>query len=230
MCNCRKSSNGSLAATPVQNYSTYASPSYASLNKRRVNRPTVATAPVIPAQLSEINGASVAEKRQTFAYMLGLEEPVSEAVLLCAVESPSYARSLMNAMNQPARLNDLLTNPPHLRGTKATFSNANLVAKAGTALMKWAVAGFPTVSKSVLETREDACLACPELKAPTNTLQQLTASSSVSEKIGRRTGNKSCQACGCVITNKIRLATESCPLACPDDFTVNRWGEPLKTA
>lgn len=186
----------------------------------------------MPAQLEEIEGESLAEKCQTFAYMLGLEEPVSETVLIAAIESPAYARNLMQAMNKPVRLNDLLTNPPHLEGAKPTnnFTHGRLIAKAGAALLKWAGAGFPTVSKSTLQRREDACLACPNLTAPASTLQQITASSVVRDEIGKRTGNKSCSACGCVITNKIRLATESCPVAADGDPGMNRWGEAINVA
>lgn len=178
-----------------------------------------------------IEGETIEDKCRTFAYMLGLEEPVSAEVLQAAIDNPGYARSLMSAIDNPARLADLLIHPPIIVSSQPanSFSNARLIAKASSALLKWAVAGFPTVPKSTLQKREDACLACPNLKAPETRLQSMSASASTSSKIGNRTGNKSCAVCGCVITNKIRLSTETCPVASSENPALNLWGEAMKT-
>jgi hypothetical protein len=230
MCNCKKSSSTSRAAAKQ----VAAAPAVSSApvrSRRSSSRRREAPVAPIAEPLIEIEGETFADKCQTFAYMLGLDEPVRREVLEAAIDYPAYARSLMAARDKPERLSDLLHNPP-LQGSSEplnNFTNSKLVAKASSALMKWALSGFPTVSKSTLEKRENACLACPNLIAPSSQLQRITASSVVSDQIGRRTGNKSCSACGCVITNKIRLSTESCPVASQENPALNRWGEELKT-
>jgi len=233
MCNCNKSSGSSsrVNTRQVAVQSTAAS-SPAFSPRRKASRKNEVAVEVTPEPLLEIEGETFEDKCRTFAYMLGLEEPVRREVLEAAIDYPAYARSLMAAKDKPERFSDLLYNPPIIGSSKPlnNFTNAKLVAKASSALLKWAASGFPTVSISVLRKREDACLACPDLMAPTHRLQQISASGELSDQVGRRTGNKSCAACGCVITNKIRLATESCPVADPANSGFNRWGEPIRTA
>lgn len=222
MCNCRKSPNNqSSQVTQVAN----------NVPRRQQSRriQNVTPPPAAPEGPVEIEGETLADKCRTFAYMLGLEQPVAENVLVAAIESPAYARALLATINKPERLNDLLLHPPQLQSnvTANTHTATRLLTKASSALMKWALKGFPTVSKSVLRTREDACLACPNLAAPTHALQQITASAIAGTELGRRTGNKTCTACGCVVTNKIRLATESCPVEDTAHAGMNRWGEAM---
>lgn len=231
MCNCNKSSAASRIINKQQAAQSSAASSVASPRRKAARRRETPVAPVAEP-LVEIEGETFDDKCRTFAYMLGLDEPVSREVLEAAIDYPAYARSLMGAKDNPERFSQLLYNPPIVGASKPlnNFTNARLIAKASTALFKWAASGFPTVSKAVLRQREDACLACPNLTEPSSVLQRATASAVVSDKVGQRTGNKSCSACGCVITNKIRLATESCPIEDPEIAGMNRWGEPLKSA
>jgi hypothetical protein len=226
MCNCRKSKN-QLSPAAVQSKAAVVN----NLpRKRRTSAPReVIAEPLSSPEPVEIEGETLADKCLTLGYMLGFEQPVSENVLIAAVEEPAYARILLAAVNKPERLNDLLNNPPRVQGKEPvnTYTATKLLTKASSALMKWALNGFPTVSKAVLRAREDACLACPNLTAAAHALQQLSASSSSSATPGKRTGNKTCAACGCVVTNKIRLATESCPVADEAQPGMNRWGETL---
>lgn len=230
MCNCKKTPPDRTLRTvqntvpPQDNRSRRKS---AAPNRSRAMAAAIA-APVMPV---EIEGETLADKCRTFAYMLGLEQPVSEAVLMAAVDEPGYARSLLQAVNKPERLNDLLNNSPFSQPSKTnTYTATKLLTKASSALMKWALSGFPTVPKATLQKREEACLACPNLTAPAHRLQQLSASATPRTEIGMRTGNKTCSACGCVITNKIRLATETCPVEDTAHSGINRWGEPIKSA
>lgn len=229
MCNCKKTipervqRSAQNASAPPENRSRRKS---AAPNRSRVMAAAIA-APMMPV---EIEGETMADKCRTFAYMLGLEQPVSETVFVAAVESPAYARSLLSAANKPERLSDLLNNPPYSQRSKEnTYTATKLLTKASSALMKWALSGFPTVPKDTLKKREEACMACPNLTAPAHRLQQLSASATVRTEIGMRTGNKTCSACGCVITNKIRLATETCPVEDTAQAGINRWGEPVKS-
>ncbi|MBI3511857.1 MAG: hypothetical protein HY064_14445 [Bacteroidetes bacterium] len=176
----------------------------------------------------ELTGNTIADKCQAFAYMLGLDEPVPERVLESAVENSGYMRRLLLSKDNIPVLYDLLNNPPGNGTTKNSFSNAQLISKAGKALMRWAVSGFPTVSKEKLKTREDACLSCPNLVDPVSNLQRFSAPASAGTTIGTRTGNMSCSSCGCVVQNKILLATESCPEHIAGNIAVSRWGEGMK--
>lgn len=230
MCNCKKTLpdrtvRSAQSAVPPQDNRSRRKQSAA--RKWSVSTPALA-APVVPI---EIEGETMADKCRTFAYMLGLEQPVSETVLVAAVELPAYARSLLQAANKPEHLNDLLNNPPYSQPSKAnTYTATKLLTKASSAIMKWALSGFPTVPRDILQKREEACLACPNLTAPAHRLQQLSASATVRTEIGMRTGNKTCSACGCVITNKIRLATETCPVEDTAQAGMNLWGEPIRSA
>ncbi|MGL4599271.1 MAG: hypothetical protein ACRCYO_17245, partial [Bacteroidia bacterium] len=69
------------------------------------------------------------------------------------------------------------------------------------------------------------CLACPNLMEPTNTIQKISASSEVRDETGFRTGNKICASCGCVVKNKMRLTTDTCPIAAEGTPGINKWGE-----
>ena len=73
----------------------------------------------------------------------------------------------------------------------------------------------------------DACLACPHLATPTRILQKMLPSRKGAAEIGRRTGDKVCDLCGCSISRKIRLTSEVCPGQDPANPGVSRWGNPI---
>lgn len=176
-------------------------------------------------------GETLADKCLALAELLGLKDPVPERVLLAALEHNWYARRLFSTRDT-MHFQALLDNPPatanRAPARSAAFSNARLLAKAGTALARWGFSGFSTVPGEILAKREAACLACPNLAEPSSVLQRITASSAVSNVTGYRTGNKVCSACGCVVKNKMRLATETCPAEAPGTPGFNRWEEPLR--
>ena len=234
MCNCKKT--GSV--TP-------------SLKTRTATKPAVVTSPAyrrygppetqfFPASLPEedtnltdaVEGETLEEKCFALGQLLGLNDAVPENVFLAAIEFPLYGQKLLAKKNNPAVLEQLLNNPPELplyssSGVKRSYSNNELMAKAAKALVKWGFSGFKKVSDDVLQRREAACLACPNLSEPESNLQRFTASSTVIDKLGYRTGNKVCGVCGCVVKNKMKLSTETCPVASDTDPAVNRWGEEI---
>lgn len=225
MCNCNKASStannpSGLNTSPALPYATGKS----KIKKTKYNTAPPAP-PVVEEELffDESSGQTFAEKCRTFGYILGLDNPVPENVLAAAIENPDYAKRLLMQRGSP-HLYDLLNNPPEKR---AKISPASLISKAGKAILQWGLSGFPTVSKEVLKKREDACLACPHLIESTLVLQKITASSKITSDIGHRTGNKSCNLCGCVIRNKIRLETETCPLEDAGNLGMNLWGEAI---
>ncbi len=225
MCNCNKSKT----APPVQKV---APPPVTPLPPSRKAAPsTLAPRAPTPPTPETLPGETLADKCLAFAELLGLEEPVPERVLLAALEHNWYARRLFSNRHEPD-FQALLDNPPATTtrkpATGAAFTNARLLAKAGTALARWGFSGFSTVPAEILGTREAACLACPNLAEPSSVLQRMSASAVVSNVTGYRTGNKVCSACGCVVKNKMRLATETCPVEEPAMPGLNRWGEPMQ--
>jgi hypothetical protein len=222
MCNCNKRSASVTKKTITSSVKNiFSKPG--SLKKTKSNASAEASGQT-PEKI-ELFGETIADKCKTFAYMLGLDTPVTERVLIAALENPGYGRRLLASSENEKTLYDLLNNPPITNASSSHFSNGALLNKASKALMKWAISGFPTVPKDVLKKREDACLACPNLTEPSTMLQRFSAPSHQDTGIGSRTGNKICLSCGCVVRNKIRLATEACPERSAGGEDKNRWGE-----
>jgi len=69
------------------------------------------------------------------------------------------------------------------------------IESALSAGAKWASAGFRATPQETLAAREEICRACPEWDA------------------AALNGTGRCRQCGCSTWAKLRMATESCPLA-----------------
>ncbi|TND04544.1 MAG: hypothetical protein FD123_3813 [Bacteroidetes bacterium] len=207
MCNCNKSKK-SITAPAV---------------RRSQPRPEYANAG--PPELTIEEGETLDEKCRTMGEYLGLGGPVPVQIMIAAIENPSYAYRLLDSTNSPDEIRRLLDNPPPVR--QRSHTNMELVAKAGRALVRWGLSGFSSAGEDMLLRRETACLACPHLAAPKKVLQKLSASAKPVNETGKRTGNKICTICGCVVKNKMRLATDTCPDEVPETPGVNRWGEGL---
>ena len=224
MCNCNKT--GIAPKTNTQSQVSML-PFSSSLSKRKKTR---AASKIVQKEIQQnaftpesLEGGTFAEKCLTFGYVLGLDVAVPENVLVAALEDSGYAKSLLMHRGS-SQMYMLLNNPPQ---KLSNIPPSSLISKAGKALLQWGLSGFPTVSKATLKQREDACLSCPNLSAPSSVLQKITASSVINNEIGRRTGNKACGLCGCVVRNKMRLGTETCPDEVKETPGINRWGEPL---
>ena len=170
------------------------------------------------------------DKCREFSEILGLNEPVSPEVLQAATEDETYAHNLLVCRKEPAFLNYLLANPPKLRSSPELLpqdkTNLELISKASQTLLKWAQTGFSVVDDETLERRENACLACPHLSEPQKLVQKIIPSKEINQKIGQRTGKKVCNLCGCNVSKKIRLPSESCPDKHPTQAAMTRWREP----
>lgn len=182
--------------------------------------------------------ATLEDQCREFGALLGLDGPVPAEVLNIALRNETYAYNLLVSRRSPDFLNHLIANPPRKRQYGAPqeviqevvteekkFSNMQLVGKASSALLRWGKTGFATVEREVLERRENACLGCPNLSAPTSTLQKLASQKKPASEIGRRTGNSVCKACGCTVSRKMRLVSEACPEQHPDKPGFTRWDE-----
>lgn len=186
--------------------------------------------PVLAAIEDKAGAATTdADKRAVFGEILGLAGPVDERVLLGALADQVYARNLLVSRRDASFRDYLLAHPPAVAAAdeaRRPASNAELVRKAGRSLVDWARTGFSTVDLDVLERREEACLACPHLVTPTRLLQKTTGSKRMGAQVGKRTGDKVCDLCGCNVARKIRLTSESCPGLEPGRPAYTRWGDP----
>ncbi|MCR4539546.1 DNA replication terminus site-binding protein [Pseudomonas sp. 18.1.10] len=149
-----------------------------------------------------------------FAELLGLPEPVDEAVLHAALSSDSYARSLLASRRTPQMLRMLLMSPPRQVRARAEHSTAELFQRGSRSLVNWAKSGFSTTDPLEREQRSEACRQCPHRQAPGASLLQATRS-----ELGI------CGLCGCPLSRKVSMLSESCPGEMPDTPGVNRWGQ-----
>ena len=171
---------------------------------------------------------NIEKERKAYGELLGLEEPVSNAVIMAALDDESYARALIQNKENKEELERLLNNPPitvHEVTDDFIHSHFQLIKSATRSLLRWSKGGFSTIDIETLEKRENACLSCPHLTGPKNILQKIIPGKIVPGEIGKRTGKMVCNKCGCNVSRKILLPTEFCPDEHPEMEGVNRWGE-----
>jgi len=153
-----------------------------------------------------------------FGELLGLGEPVSIDVLSAALASESYARSLLGSRRTPQMLRMLLAAPPQRAIRKSGFSTMELLQRGSQSLLAWSKTGFSTTDPVEREQRTAACLACPDRRASGNHLLQATRS-----ELGV------CGLCGCPLSRKVSMKSETCPGRSTDDPGRNRWGMVVDT-
>lgn len=163
---------------------------------------------------------------------LGMNTSMPENAMRRAIEDPDFANNLITCRNAPDFLEVLLVDPKNEQYAEdaakdSKVSNTELIQKAASALLRWGKAGFSVVDNATLEKREDACLACENLIKPQTALQKLVTSKA-KEQVGKRISDCVCKLCGCSLSKKIRLPSESCPAMHPKNSKVNRWGDFFK--
>ena len=188
---------------------------------------------MLPELAEKLTGLDWEQARAAVAEVLGLPSPLPAAALRRAMVEDRYCFVLLAFRGNLPRLHDLVNDPrnrpyvlpgdgetPAPRPQPGGHSTAGLMIKAGQALNRWAVAGFPTVDQETLERRFAACSACPELtEPPVKWVYKVTLATTSDERI--------CNACGCVASRKARLLTERCPRPDPGRPELSRWGEPF---
>jgi hypothetical protein len=182
----------------------------------------------LAGRLSE--ATTLEQRLAAFSEILEVDRPVSKQVLFGALQDQIYARNLLVSRRSPRHMEYLLSHPPAVEIPEQDArmpSDGELMKHAAAGLMKWARTGFSVVEKTTLQKREDACLACPHAATPTRLLQKMLPSRKESAEIGRRTGEKVCDFCGCTISRKIRLTSEVCPGRDPANPGASRWGDPI---
>jgi hypothetical protein len=168
---------------------------------------------------------SIDDLCERFGKFLGIDKPVPHEVFLRAVQDEDYAENLIISRNAPeflqALFNDAETKIPE---TNKKIKNTALVVKAAKAFVSWGKSGFAVVDDATFEQREKSCLVCPNLVDPKTSLQKLVGSKLEKIKIG----NKVCALCGCNVSKKMKLSSESCPEAHPEIKGMTRWSEPIR--
>lgn len=162
--------------------------------------------------------ASEAQLCAELGELLGLDEPVSAQVLNAALASESYARSLLSSRRTPQMMRMLLASPPLRAVRKSEFGTAELLQQGSRALLAWSKTGFSTTDPVERRQRTEACLACPERRASGHHLLQATRS-----ELGI------CGLCGCPLSRKVSMKSETCPGRSSDDPAYNRWGQAVTT-
>lgn len=167
----------------------------------------------------------IKEARLAFGHLLGLDSPVSEDVLVTAIEDEDYARNLLLSRRDPQLLSMLLQqheaavpDDQTAQHTGHHYSSLELIGKATKALIGWGMTGFATVEDAVYHKRLSACEGCDQLEQPADKLIY---------KISLKKGEdkRTCKECGCVVARKARLINDTCPMPDAANPGLNRWGE-----
>ena len=170
-------------------------------------------------ELADVKLNSIDEGCRHLGRVLGLDEPVSPAVLMSALSSEEYARNLLTCRKEPAFLRSLLDNPvrttPKMEETRGR--PVEMLKTASIALARWSKVGFSVASEDVFETRLRACLSCPNIRQ--------TSSTEAAYKILKT--RATCGLCGCDVEKKARMNSEKCPGGDPKAAGYNRWGQPI---
>jgi hypothetical protein len=147
--------------------------------------------------------AKIAADRQAIADQLGISvERITDTTLARIADDATFLHHLAACRHDPQMLDMVLRTTP-ARCERLPTTTAALIARAGTAVAKWAAAGFAQVSDEIFQQRRRTCLSCEHLGPPPNGLAQLLARSPEEHNY--------CQLCGCYTVHKARLATETCP-------------------
>jgi len=207
-------------------------PAASAVRRRRAAPPAPGTGGAAAAAPPPEPVADMDEARRKLAELLGLDAPVSEAVVRAAVGSPLYAMHLLASRHSAHFLTLLLAHPPAVpaaadadddteaAGAGEPGSTATLLLRFGKAMMEWGKSGFRRVEPEVAERRLAACAACPHLRAPGGSILRRLAGAAGLD-------GHSCGLCGCNVSAKVAVATEHCPGADPRRPGFTRWGDPL---
>lgn len=167
------------------------------------------------------------EMRRELGYNLGLDVSVSSAVLSRARSDDKFASHLFASSTNRKLLDLFLNDEKNLEyktvKDQENHSNIELAKKAAKAVLKWGQSGFDKVSKETYAARINSCDNCEHSKeAPDQFAYKV--------KLKKESDPRICGACGCGISRKAWLQTETCPVADPSRLGFNLWGESIKNS
>lgn len=155
--------------------------------------------------------------------LLGLMRPVTEAVFLKALNDRTYFHNLLSSIETPF-LEVYLNSANNTRTEKQaaevlpkrdSLKTEKILLGFAKSMLKWGKSGFAKVDEETYNKRLKACAGCSLLTEVSNKgLYKLVDGSS-----------GMCASCGCVVSKKALLATDTCPEVSPDNPRLNRWNE-----
>ncbi len=176
---------------------------------------------------------SFGDARQMLAALIGLTEPAPPGMTARVLVDTKFA-ALVAGMGHLPGWRDRLVNdpfngkfaPPDIADDAADAASLpktrELVSNFAKGVATWAGSGFTATPPEKLAVRKAACEACDQLtEAPNEGLHRIARAVAGPDK-------RMCRACGCLMSKKIALDTEHCPLPNKDTPTLSRWGEPLE--
>lgn len=162
--------------------------------------------------------------RRALGEMLGLGNPVSSAVLARARVDDRFASHLLISRFDRDLLDLFLSDRKNkqyeLYEVPEERSNLQLVKKATKAFIEWGKAGFDVVTKEEYYRRLSVCNSCEFIKDPPSQLAYKV-------KLKSESDQRICGACGCSVSRKAWLSTETCSVKDPSNEGFNLWNEPV---
>ncbi len=181
---------------------------------------------------STYEAETVGEAKERLGELLELGEPTTTAVALRVLADSDFAEKLVAVRKFPDWRDRLLSDPSNSAfepmdqpsdedegNARPVTSTVSLIKKSSASFLRWAAGGFQEAEAAIVEKRRAACLSCDQLTDPPNSLPYQIA------KTFAGSDRRICAACGCVVSKKTLMDTESCPLADPEDPTRTRWGD-----
>jgi hypothetical protein len=159
------------------------------------------------------------EMRRELGNYLGLEQPVSSAVLRRAQQDDRFALHLVMSRGSRDLVQLHLDDPrneryagddddePHAEIVEEShdLSNLELVGGMAGAMFRWGRSGFRGLDEATAAARLETCQSCPHLvEAPDRLLYRV--------KMVKKSDQRVCRKCGCVAAAKVKVATERCPI------------------
>lgn len=100
-------------------------------------------------------------------------------------------------------------------------SDIEILQKVSVTLVNWAKTGFAIADEATYQKRLQHCMQCPNIAdAPPKVIYKIITANQSNEKM--------CQLCGCIVSKKARIASESCPDMHPHLDQWTRWEEPIQ--
>ncbi len=179
------------------------------------------------------------QARQRLAELINLDAAAPAAVTRRALLDKRFATYLMLTRDSP-QLQQVLLNDPRTReydqdadtapaesstdAPQQLRTNSELLAQASRSMLHWGKAGFKRIDDTQRARRWAVCQSCSQLTDPPETM--------LYQGLRLLTGGdtKICAACGCAANKKVGIPTENCPLPHPEDSSISKWGEPLRSS
>ena len=186
------------------------------------------------------NAMLVADAQVILADLIGSPAPAPVWLTLRALNDQQFLYYLISTNDIPSLRSKLLgedassgssaTWPSRLRPVSAAESpqirhkhNYSVAKKAFTSLVEWGRTGFRVVDEALRLKRLAACNQCVYLRDP--------PPSAVYGGLKLIFGSKEkmCSACGCLVSKKVVMAHEKCPVQDPVNPAFSMWNEPWAT-